>query len=65
MINKVVQFNRSIVTPDDLMTIKDFAIKHSCSKNYVYKLHYKGLLQFFPRGKNKVSESEALRVMEG
>lgn len=62
MINKVVQFNR-IVTPDDLMTIKDFATKHSCSVNFVYKLNYKGLLHFYKRGKNKVSESEALRVM--
>ena len=66
MLNKVVKFQkRSIVTPDDLMTVKDFAIKHDCSVNFVYKLNYKGLLHFYKRGKNKVSESEALRVMEG
>lgn len=65
MINKVVQFKKtSIATPDDLMTVKDFAALHGCSINYVYKLNYKGLLHFYKRGKNKVSESEALRVME-
>lgn len=65
MYNKVINFSqRSIATPDDLMTVKDFAIKHGCSKNYVYKLHYKGFLPFYPRGKNKVSELEALRAME-
>lgn len=63
MLNKVVQFNR-VATPDDLMTIKDFAALHGCSVNFVYKLNYKGLLHFYKRGKNKVSESEALRVME-
>ena len=66
MINKIVEFNRkaSIVTPDDLMTVKEFATAHGCSVDYVYKLNYKGLLHFYKRGKNKVSESEALRVME-
>ena len=66
MYNNVLKFNRSIVkTPDDLMTVKDFATLHGCSVNFVYKLNYKGLLHFYKRGKNKVSESEALRVMGG
>ena len=64
MYNKVVNFNHRVATPNDLMTIKDFAALHGCSVNFVYKLNYKGLLHFYKRGKNKVSESEALRVME-
>ena len=65
MQNNVVRFQKkSIETPHDLMTIKEFAEKNGCSVNFVYKLNYKGLLHFYKRGKNKVSESEALRVME-
>lgn len=66
MINKVLKFEKRsiVVTPDDLMTVSEFALKHGCSKEYVYKLHYKGLLEFYKRGKNKVSESEALKAME-
>ena len=64
--SKVIKFKTSPVDslPDDLMTVKEFATTHGCSVDYVYKLNYKGLLHFYKRGKNKVSESEALRVME-
>lgn len=63
--SNVVKFQKkSIGTPNDLMTIKEFAEIHGCSINFVYKLNYKGLLHFYKRGKNKVSESEALEAME-
>lgn len=49
--------------PDDLITVSQFAIKHRCSKSYVYKLHNQKKIEFFPCGYNKFSEREALEAM--
>ena len=60
--NKVVRLWRREL-PDDLITVSQFAIKHGCSKSYVYKLHNLNRIKFFPCGYNKFSEKEALKAM--
>ena len=66
MINKVVKFEKkSIVTPDDLMTVRECAEIAQCSKDFIYDLINSGRLREYKRGYKKVSYSEAIRVMEG
>ena len=65
MINKVVKFEKkSIVTPDDLMTVRQCAELMDCSRDFIYDLINSGRLKEYKRGYKKVSYSEALRVME-
>ena len=66
MINKVVKFEKkSIVTPDDLMTVRECAESVQCSKDFIYDLINSGRLREYKRGYKKVSYSEALKAMEG
>lgn len=66
MQNNVIKFSRErlvIKTPDDLMSFKDFALKHQMKIGYLYKLHSKGFISRYKRGVWKISESEVLSVL--
>lgn len=61
MYNKVINFSqRSIATPDDLMSFKDFAEKHGFKESTVRKYERLGYYHRWDRGTFKISESEAL-----
>ncbi len=61
----VIKLKTQGATPDDLMTVRQFAEKRGCSKSYIYKLRDQQKIKLYPRGRLKVSESEALKAMEG
>lgn len=61
--NNVIKFNKD-ATPDDLITIKNFAKKYELSVSFLYKLFYKGKIKRYKRGFWKLSEKEVLKVLE-
>jgi len=67
MQNNVINFTRErleIQTPNDLMSFKDFALKHQMKLGYLYKLREKGAIKRYKRGVWKVSESEVLKALQ-
>lgn len=67
MQNNVISFTREKVdfkTPDDLMSFKDFALKHQMKLGYLYKLREKGEIKRYKRGVWKISESEVLKALQ-
>lgn len=66
MQNNVIKFSRSnlgLRTPDDLMSVKAFALKHDMKIGYLYKLQTKGIIKRYKRGVWKISESEVLKAL--
>lgn len=52
---------RKNTTPDDLMSFKEFATKHSCSLKFLYRLKN---IKRYKRGVFKISEEEVLNELD-
>lgn len=59
----VISFRKEVktITPDDLMSFKEFATKHSCSLKFLYRLKN---IKRYKRGIYKISENEVLQVLD-
>lgn len=63
MTNNIVKFY-NVRTPADLLSIKEFAEKHSMKTKYLYKQCSLGKIKRYKRGVWKISESETLQMLE-
>lgn len=58
----VISFRKDVkLTPDDLMSFKEFSEKHSCSLKFLYRLKN---IKRYKRGIYKISENEVLQVLD-
>lgn len=63
--NNVINFNKGkLEIPNDLMSFKDFALKHGMNIGYLYKLYYGEKIKRYKRGIWKISESEVLNALQ-
>lgn len=60
----VLKFQRN-KTPDDLLSFKQFILKHKMSSSFLYKFCDTYNIQRYKRGVWKISESEVLRALNG
>ena len=69
MHNNVINFLRFKTkiskTPNDLVSFKEFALKHDMKQGTLYKLAERGSILRYKRGIWKISESEVLRYLDG
>ncbi len=69
MQNNVINFSRfkskESKTPNDLLSFKEFARKHSMKQGYLYKLAERKKINRYKRGIWKISESEVLNYLDG
>ena len=60
--SNVINLVRNEEEPTDLMSFKELEIKHGYKYGYLYKWAcLEGKLTIYPRGVNKLSESEVLQ----
>lgn len=65
MRNNVISFNKEVVTPNDLLSVREFALKHNMKISYLYKLFERGKIKRYKRGVWKISECETLEFLNG